>query len=61
MRLEIDILGRIDHPGVVRIYETFQDNDAFYIIIELVTQGELFTEIVKRGSFKEKDCAAIIR
>lgn len=31
---EIEILKRLDHPNIIKIYETFEDKDNYYVITE---------------------------
>ncbi len=38
----------MDHPGIVKLYEVFEDNCSLYFVTELCEGGELFDEIVKR-------------
>uniref|UniRef100_A0A183INS0 Protein kinase domain-containing protein n=1 Tax=Soboliphyme baturini TaxID=241478 RepID=A0A183INS0_9BILA len=58
---EIDVLRRLQHPNIVRLYETYEDKSNYYLVMELVTGGELFDRIVERGTFSEKDASALIR
>ena len=36
MQREADILKQLDHPNIVRLYETFDDGSAFKIVTELI-------------------------
>jgi serine/threonine protein kinase len=31
---EIDLLDQLHHPDIVRLYEVFEDTNAFYIVLE---------------------------
>lgn len=42
------------------MFELFQDKKKYFMICEYCEGGELFEEIVKRGSFGEKDAARVI-
>ena len=42
---EKNIMSSIDHPFVVNLVTTFQDNVSLYMVIELVQGGELFSVI----------------
>jgi len=44
----------------VKLYEVFEDDVHFYLIMDLLKGGELFDEIVKRQKFTEKDAAEIM-
>ena len=43
---EIEILKKLDHPNVVRVYEYFIDDANVYIVTEICRGGELFDKIV---------------
>lgn len=46
---EIMILRKLKHPNIVQLLETFEDKTKVYLIMELVTGGELFDRIVQKG------------
>jgi calcium-dependent protein kinase len=56
---EIDILKKLDHPHIVKIYEFFSYREKYYLITEYCKEGELFDQINKLHQFKE-DAAAYI-
>lgn len=58
---EIRVLRRLQHPNIVQLMETYEDREHVYLIIELVTGGELFDRIVEKGSYTEKDASDLIR
>ncbi|KAI8331405.1 kinase-like domain-containing protein [Chlamydoabsidia padenii] len=45
--IERDALGRMNHPGIVKLYWTFRDNKSLYYVIDLAPHGELYTFIRK--------------
>lgn len=47
-------MTKIDHPNVVKLIEIFEDDVYFYMILELMTGGELFERIVELEHFGEK-------
>lgn len=49
------------HPNIVQLLETYEDKSKVYLIMELVTGGELFDRIVEKGSYTEKDASNLIR
>ena len=54
--IEKDALNRLtDHPGVVRLYYTFQDQRSLYYVLDLCTGGELLG-VLKRMSTFDVDC-----
>lgn len=51
----------LSHPNIVQLLETFEDKFKVYLVMELVTGGELFDRIVEKGSYTEKDASHLIR
>lgn len=31
---EIDILKKVDHPNIIKIYETYEDESSYYVVTE---------------------------
>lgn len=58
---EIRIMLELDHPNIIKLIDTFQDDDHFYLVVEKVHGGELFDRIVERVSYSEKDARDLIR
>lgn len=42
---EVDILAQLDHPNVVKQYEIFDERDCIYLVLELMTGGEVNKEL----------------
>lgn len=57
---EIGILLRLFNPFVIRLKEVFETPTQIFLVLELVTGGELFDRIVTRGQYTEKDAARAI-
>jgi len=59
---EIAIMSKLHHPNIVELIEAFDTPKNTYLILELVTGGELFDEIITRDkSYCEKDAADMVR
>jgi calcium-dependent protein kinase len=58
---EIDIMLALDHPNIVKLYQTFEDSRFVYLILELCSGGELFDRVVADGRLSEKLTAAIMQ
>lgn len=57
---ELDILRQVDHPNIIKYYETYNDGDYLHIVTELCTGGELFERIACKGKFTESVAAKIM-
>ncbi|KAJ3076244.1 hypothetical protein HDU98_004857 [Podochytrium sp. JEL0797] len=59
---EVEVLKKVSKgsPFIVSLYDSFDDEENFYLVMDLCTGGDLFDRIVERGSFFEEDAAEII-
>jgi len=60
-KTEIDVMKAVDHPNIIKLYETFEDQRNFYLAMELCEGGELFDAIIEHGTFSQGDVAIIMR
>jgi len=49
LKTEVEILKRVKHPNIICMKDLFDTPDKLYLVIELVTGGELFDKIVEKG------------
>lgn len=54
MEQELEIIKEVDHPHIVKHYELLEDQVNFYIISELVSQGELYDYIMEVNRLTEQ-------
>jgi serine/threonine protein kinase len=45
---EVKILNHLDHPNIVKYFETYVDNKYMYLVMEYVGGGELFDVITNQ-------------
>lgn len=57
---EIDILSRVDHPNIIRYYETYMDEQYFHIVTEYLSGGDLLAGMSRKKNYCEKDIAIVI-
>lgn len=55
LRREIETLRWLDHPNIVRLHETLEDEDSVCLIMELCQGGDLFTRIADDGCLSENE------
>ncbi|CAK7211625.1 serine/threonine protein kinase [Sporothrix eucalyptigena] len=52
VNIEKNTLNRLtDHPGIVRLYYTFQDEQSLYYVLDLCSGGELLGILKRTGTF----------
>ena len=58
------ILQTLDHPNIIRYYETYESDKFMYLVMEYCPGGELFDVITKKaqseGGFNESEAAHIM-
>ncbi|XP_068763181.1 calcium/calmodulin-dependent protein kinase type 1 isoform X1 [Struthio camelus] len=58
---EIAVLHKIKHPNIVALDDIYESSSHLYLIMQLVSGGELFDRIVEKGFYTERDASALIR
>ncbi|CAK8997022.1 unnamed protein product [Durusdinium trenchii] len=58
---EIAIMKMMDHPNIIKLYESFEDLRNIYLVMELCSGGELFDRIIDAGSFTEVVAAILMQ
>jgi len=61
LKMEVDILKKVNHPNIIALKELFDTPDKLYLVMELVTGGELFDKIVEKGSYTESEASTLVR
>ena len=60
-RQEISIMKQLDHPNIIKLFETFEDHRNIYLVMELCSGGELFDRIIELGHLTEHQAATIMQ
>jgi len=61
LKAEVDIMTKLDHPNVVRLHKVVDTETKLYLVMELLTGGELFDRIVAKGHYSEADARTLTR
>ncbi|DAZ95911.1 TPA: hypothetical protein N0F65_012622 [Lagenidium giganteum] len=49
INMEKEVLNRLRHPNIIRLYQTFQDDDNLYFLLEYLSGGELLDRLLFEG------------
>jgi len=60
-RREIELMKMMDHPNIIKLYESFEDHRNIYLVMELCAGGELFDKIIESGHFTEVQAAILMQ
>lgn len=59
---EIKIVQKVDHSHITRVFETCEDDQNYYIVMEFVEGGTLTDLLEKKsGSLEEQEACNIVR
>lgn len=58
---ELNVLEDTVHPHITRVFELMEDSRCYYIIMELVSGGNLFDMIKQERQFSEEKAASVIK
>jgi calcium-dependent protein kinase len=60
--IESSIAKRLSHPNIARVYETWEDDNNLFLVMELCEGGELLQYIAnKQKKFEEDEVATIMK
>ena len=59
-RREIRMLGRLDHPNLVRALDAGHDGKVYYLVTELVDGVDLRKQVLKYGTLDEVAAASVV-
>ncbi|KAF4093609.1 hypothetical protein AMELA_G00004090 [Ameiurus melas] len=58
---EIAVLHKIKHANIVSLEDIYENKSHLYLVMQLVSGGELFDRIVEKGFYTEKDASKLIQ
>ena len=61
LRTEIAILKLVNHPNIIKMQGIYESRTHMYIVMEKLSGGELYGNIVNRPLFDEDEAAKLIR
>lgn len=61
LEVEVEVMRKLNHPNLVQFIDYFEGVDYNYLVMELMSGGELFTRIVEKEKYSEKEAQRLIR
>ena len=52
---------KLDNKYVVKLFNHYEDDDSFYLILEFAPKGQIYTRLKREGRFSERVAAQFIR
>ena len=59
MYREVNVMRKVDHPHIIKYFETYEEQNFIYLVMEICDKGSLEDKI-KDGPLEEKDAAGYI-
>ncbi len=60
LHFEVAILQQVDHPNIVKYYETYEDDKFIYLVMELCPGGEIIEKFTMSKGMTENMAAEAI-
>ena len=57
IKLEVKIMYNLNHENIVKLYNHYEDDDNFYLILQYCAKGQLYSILKKEGRLNEKQAA----
>jgi len=57
VRTEVEILKKVKHENIISLQGFFESDKKIFLVMELVTGGELFEKIIEIGAYSERVAA----
>ncbi|GMI04015.1 hypothetical protein TrRE_jg6757 [Triparma retinervis] len=59
--VEIEVLKELNHPGIIKLSDVYTTESKIYMVMELMSGGELFDYVVEKGTLTEEEASRIVR
>jgi len=58
---EIEIMYKTDHPHIIKLYNHYEDDDNFYLIMHCASKGQLYSQLKRLKRLDERTVAQYLR
>lgn len=58
---EIDIMYRTNHPHIIKLYNHYEDDDNFYLVMQCAMKGQLYSQLKRLKRLDERTTAQYMR
>ena len=59
--VEIEVLKELNHPGIIKLEDVYTTDSKIYMVMELMSGGELFDYVVEKGTLTEEEASLIVK
>ena len=58
---EISITKHLEHPNIIKIYEVYETTHSIYLVLDLITGGDLLQKLIKNEKFQMENIKKIMK
>jgi serine/threonine protein kinase len=58
---EVSIMNKLEHPNIVKVVDFFEEDDHYYVVMELLAGGDVFDRILAMKSYTENDARGLAK
>jgi serine/threonine protein kinase len=58
---EIKVLKALRHENIIHLEDDFETSDRIYLVMEMMSGGELFDYVVAKGTLSEEEASELVR
>ena len=60
LQKEIDVMTKLDHPNVLKLYTVYEDREYLHLVTELCNGGDLVDQLIEKQRFSEEETREIM-
>lgn len=60
IKSEVNLMKQLHHPYIIQFFHMEEDEEHFFVVLELVTGNELFDQVVEKQCYTEKEAAPLL-
>jgi serine/threonine protein kinase len=61
LRNEVSIMSQLRHPNIVQLEVAYESTNCYFLVMELVTGGELFERLLDKRNYSEREARNLVR
>ncbi|CAM9494363.1 unnamed protein product [Pylaiella littoralis] len=61
LKMEVSLLQEMEHENIVKLYDFYEENHFYYLVMEILNGGELFDRIVLKQFYNEKEARDVLK
>jgi len=61
LKNEVEVLSIMENPYIIKLFDIFENEKYLFLVMELVTGGQLFDRIAEREQYSERNAKEVMR